>query len=68
MVSRFSILDSPIDPTPARMKAAAISGEPSDAFVTPVTEIPFLARRPTRDLALWKILTRSISILGAKLP
>ena len=52
IVSIFSTRESPSALIPARTKTAAISGEPSVAFVTPVTEMPRTASRSTSVRAL----------------
>lgn len=52
IVAMFSIRESPRFRTPARNQVFAISGEPSAALVTPVTEMPRSPNLETRVRAL----------------
>ncbi len=65
ILSMFAIRESANRATPPASITSAISGHPSAALVTPVTEIPRSPNRSTRARALCWILPRSMSSRGA---
>ncbi len=63
--ARFSIRESPTPVAPPRSIAVATPGEPSEAFVMPVTPIPNGSSCATRVRVLCVMASRSISRRGA---